>query len=222
MKLMKEVLLHTHLTHSNLVRMLGYCVRSEETNAMSLKEHGVVGVYEYAPQASSSRLRLLSLPDRLLSAWELLDLLAYLEHSSLGSVLLADLKRTHLLFRPPRSVVITDLDDANAVEPTCSDAMPRCAWNVPCVDGKCIGSNAKHNLKQMHELVLSRLLSCSHDVMQDKTLGLHKGIRIEVDVVESVRMLCSRLQAADISAQNAATLLLDIIHKLRINYRRQS
>jgi len=42
MKLMKEILLLKQLRHRGLLPLLGYCVRSEETESTSLQDHGVL------------------------------------------------------------------------------------------------------------------------------------------------------------------------------------
>lgn len=44
MKLMKEILILNQLEHPNLLRLLGYCVRSEETDSTSLQDHGVIAL----------------------------------------------------------------------------------------------------------------------------------------------------------------------------------
>ncbi|ELU01681.1 hypothetical protein CAPTEDRAFT_214880 [Capitella teleta] len=158
MKLLKEIMLHLELRHANLVQLLGFCVRSEETEALSLSEHGIIGVYEYAVPLTN--VESWSLSTRLTSAWELLDLLSYLEQSPLGSLLVADLKRSHLLLRPPHSIVITDLDDVTSVEPKCS-SNGSCDHHVECRNGRCSGYNARHNLLRFHSVLLSDMLHCN-------------------------------------------------------------
>lgn len=45
-RLMKEILLSEQLQHRNLVTLLGYCLRSEESDSTDISEHGVISVYE--------------------------------------------------------------------------------------------------------------------------------------------------------------------------------
>lgn len=45
-RLMKEILLSMQLHHRNLVTLLGFCVRSEESDSTDISEHGVISVYE--------------------------------------------------------------------------------------------------------------------------------------------------------------------------------
>ena len=46
MKLMKEILLLEQLDHPGFVPLLGYCVRSEESDTRDLSERGVISVFE--------------------------------------------------------------------------------------------------------------------------------------------------------------------------------
>ncbi|ELT87667.1 hypothetical protein CAPTEDRAFT_200941 [Capitella teleta] len=213
MKLMKEILLLIQLNHRNLLQLLGYCVRSEEITSLSTKDHGVLGVYEFAKTATSSIVQTWSLTDRLKSAWELLDLLSYLEHSPLGSLLLADLKRSHLLLRPPHSIVITDLDDVSAIEPECSNS--QCIHPTSCVDGRCVGSNARHNMVRLYDLIISQLLSCSTGIERDKSLSLQqKNKATVVGVTMETSRLCRQIHDTEISAAGAASDLENIMTKL--------
>ncbi len=104
MKLQKELLLLHQLRHPNLVPLLGYCARSEQTvsvqlcplvfarsvplshfrflshfrlvqESTSLQDHGVVGVYEYALPFYPSTLAAWPAHLRLKTALELADLL---------------------------------------------------------------------------------------------------------------------------------------------------
>lgn len=231
MKLMKEILLLHQLNHPNLIKLLGYCVRSEETEQLSLKEHGVIAIYEYAKPAAASEVYAWSLETRLKSALELADLLAYLEHSPLGSLILGDLKRSHLLLRPPYAIVINDLDDAHAQEPECLGDQPKidarykipgapaversCLYDLPCIKGRCIGHNAKHNLAKMHSLILSKLLSCRTGIGRDPNLSLEQKIKAERAVIISeVANLCKRLQMNKLSALQLHAYLKGVISRL--------
>jgi len=119
MKLMKEILLLEQISHPNLVQMLGYCVRSEETEATSLAEHGVVAVYEYAESFYVATLSDWTTRLRLETALSLADLLDYLEHSPLGSLRISDFKAAHFLMTSSKEIKLTDLDDVNSLEPIC-------------------------------------------------------------------------------------------------------
>jgi protein kinase domain-containing protein len=46
LKLMKEILLAEQLQHNNIASLLGYCVRSEESESTDIAEHGVVSLFE--------------------------------------------------------------------------------------------------------------------------------------------------------------------------------
>jgi hypothetical protein len=174
MKLMKEILLLHQLDHANLLRLLGYCVRSEETDSTSLHDHGVLAVYEYALRFYLSTLKEWPLRLRLKTALELADLLDYFENSPLGSLRIADFKDAHFLLVNDR-IKLTDLDDVTSAEPTCTEPGPlgedpvvlggreplfrdTCRYGLACVGGICSGYNAKFNLDRMNQMFFQTLL----------------------------------------------------------------
>ena len=98
MKLMKEILLVSQLDHPGIIKLLGYCLRSEETvQTPHLDEHGIIAVYEKVKQIKSAHIKKLSVQSALTISLQLLDLLDYLEHSPLGSLAIMDLKYTNLM-----------------------------------------------------------------------------------------------------------------------------
>ncbi len=168
MKLMKEILLLHQLEHPNLLKLLGYCVRSEETESTSLQEHGIVAVYEYGLRFYVSSLRDWPWKLRLRTALELADLLDYLQHSSLGSMRISDFKDAHFLLKDGK-IKLTDLDDVTSLEPSCRPPMlgmeqdssrpvRMCAYDLKCIGGICPGYNAKKNLDNFSQLFFKNLL----------------------------------------------------------------
>ena len=118
MKLMKEILLLHQLRHPNMLKLLGYCARSEETESTSLQDHGVIAVYEYALPFYPSTLSTWPWYLRVKTAFELTDLLHYLQHSPLGSLRISDFKEIHFLLKDGK-IKLTDLDDVTSLEPKC-------------------------------------------------------------------------------------------------------
>lgn len=165
MKLMKEILLLEQLKHPNLIKMLGYCVRSEETESTSLKEHGVLAIHEYALRFYISTLLNWPFQMRAKTAIELADLLDYLEHSPLGSLRISDFKDAHFLMKDGR-IKLTDMDDVTSVEPSCdtptghgqSNQGRGCSYKLQCIGGICPGENAKKNMENMHKLFFKEIL----------------------------------------------------------------
>lgn len=180
MKLMKEILLLNQLEHPNLLRLLGYCVRSEETESTSLLEHGVVAVYEYGQRFYTFSLSRWPFDVRLGTALELASLLDYLDRSPLGSMRISDFKEAHFLLTADRRIKLTDLDDMNSLEPECrgggggenyySSSIPpqqgtgdaaaatSCGYGLRCLGGQCLGYNAKYNMDRMNRLFFRNLL----------------------------------------------------------------
>ena len=172
MKLMKEILLLEQMDHPGFIKLLGYCVRSEESDSTDLSEHGVTAVYEYGKRLNVESLQFHTFDTRLRYAIDLTDLLSYLDNSPLGSLRVRDFKETHFLL-VSNSIKMIDLDDVDNLEPSCdiyydtqgivynNESKARtttCEFNLPCYMGLCIGFNAKNYLKMMNRLFLSRLL----------------------------------------------------------------
>lgn len=123
MKLMKEILLLNQLRHRGLMPLLGYCVRSEETESTSLQDHGVLAVYEYGTHFYATSMRDWPIHRRLDTAIQLADLADYLQSSPLGSLRVADFKQTHfLLLDRGRRIAMTDLDDVTNAELSCGSS----------------------------------------------------------------------------------------------------
>ena len=154
MKLMKEILLLQQVDHPNFMQMLGFCVRSEETETTDLSEHGVVAVFEYGTRFFTSTLQTWTWEARIKAAIDLADFLDYLERSPIGSLKIADFKEAHFLLAG-NTIKMTDLDDVDNIEPTCKASASSgkdltrgyCQYGLRCVAALCIGHNAKQNLK---------------------------------------------------------------------------
>lgn len=171
MKLMKEILLLEQLNHPGFVKLLGYCVRNEESETTDLTERGVVSVFELGERVVFYSLQTLTWQQRLKHAMELADFLAYLEHSPLGSLRIRDFKEDHFLL-VNGALKMIDLDDVDNLEPSCNvyvsaDTQAElakrgktngCEFDLTCQKGMCIGFNAKQNLKFMNKLFFKHLL----------------------------------------------------------------
>ena len=176
MKLMKEVLLLQQLHHPNLLKLTGYCVRSEETDSTSLQDHGIVATYEYGLQFYMSSLKEWPWRLRLRTAIELAELLDYFANSPLGSLSISDFKDTHFLLVNGR-VKLIDLDDVTSLEPTCKPSRGTseiCGYNTQCVGGICVGYNARRNMDNFSKMFFSNLLF-SDDAKNEEQLSRIRG-----------------------------------------------
>ena len=196
MQLMKEILILQQLNHPNLLRMLGYCVRSEETDSMALKVHGVVAVHEYGLPFHLSTLQTWPLHMRISTAHDLADLLEYFEMSPLGSLRIPDLKESHFLLCEGRLKLI-DVDDVTSAEPNCQGrARRKCPYGVMCVDGTCTGHNARFNMDRMNRVMLNELLS---------------GETVNSTMNEHIQHIRQQLDRVAINATHLKAVLLSLL-----------
>ncbi|CAI9737121.1 extracellular tyrosine-protein kinase PKDCC-like [Octopus vulgaris] len=177
MKLMKEILLLEQLSHPNLIKLLGFCVRSEETDTTDLSEHGIIAVHEFGEHFMIDNLRILPWQTRLKHARQLVSLLQYLENSPIGSLRISDFKETHFLLVNNDRIKMIDMDDIHNIEPKCSSynrptvgmiakdmqaqlgrVENECEYSLPCRMALCLGFNAKFNLDRANALFFKRLL----------------------------------------------------------------
>ncbi len=158
--LMTEILLLQELKHRNILKLLGFCIRGNKFGTGSLMEEGALAVYEHGEEVSKniSFLTHLPLPQRLDIALAVMDLFIYLERSPLGSMGMRDLALRHFLWHDNTLKLIDP--DGDWEEPPCQGRdNSRCRFNLRCVDGRCVGSNAKANLQRVNKFLLSVLLT---------------------------------------------------------------
>ena len=72
-RLMKEVLMLSQLDHPGIVRLLGYCARSEEVTSQDMSEHGMIAVYELGQVLNDSVIMSWPLQERLSKSLELME-----------------------------------------------------------------------------------------------------------------------------------------------------
>uniref|UniRef100_A0A8C9EU59 Extracellular tyrosine-protein kinase PKDCC n=1 Tax=Pavo cristatus TaxID=9049 RepID=A0A8C9EU59_PAVCR len=158
-KLLKEVTLLRRLRHPGIVQLHGQCYDSGgETEA------GVTAVLELG--APLEMIQLLQTPweERFKICLGLVELLFYLAHSPLGSIVLLD-------FQPRQFVMVdgnlkvTDMDDASTEELSCEEDndctldFPTKSFPLRCSSaGKCEGINEKRNLFNAYRYFFTYLL----------------------------------------------------------------
>ena len=155
---MKEILFLQELKHRNILKLLGFCFRGEKFGSETLKDEGLIAVYEYGEEVhrNISFFKHLPLPQRLDIALAIIDLFIYLENSPLGSMGMIDIALRHFLWNN-NTLKLIDLD-GNWQEPSCqNNDNATCEFNLTCVDGRCVGYNAKSNLLKVKRLLLERL-----------------------------------------------------------------
>ena len=177
--LLKEILLLQELKHCNILKLLGFCIRGNEFATESLKDEGALAVYEYGEEVHRNISFFTHLPllQRLDIALAITDLFIYLENSPLGSMGMLDINFRHFLWSN-NTLKMIDLN-GNWQEPSCQNKNnATCELNVTCVDGRCLGHNAKHNLLRIKNLLLMRLLMDTDILeLERNATGQDKGRR---------------------------------------------
>ena len=204
---MSEILLLQQLKHPNIIKLLGFCMRSNRHGTESLTDEGLVAVVEYGEGVDQDFLGHLPLSQRLDVALDIIDLLMYLENSPLGSLRLRDIQLRHFLFHE-NTLKLIDVD-GNSEEPGCGDDATEyskrrnetvtgetrgnntCQFGR-CVGHRCVGYNAKVNLLTVIDVLFLHLVT-------------------DVDIAK-LKPETSRLEAPQHRAARALEKLIGLLH----------
>ena len=108
-----EILLNIQLEHPGLVRLLGYCVRDvlHPPTEDIVAQRGVISVFEVGQKYDPNNFKTLS--ERLRVAYQLADLLDYLDHSPVGSLFMSDLEHVNFVMIDGQ-IKLSDIDRMNS------------------------------------------------------------------------------------------------------------
>lgn len=183
MKQMKDILLTQQMSHPNLIKLYGYCLRSDETNDKSIYSHGLIAFNEYAREIfgrtairSSSLIKEWTVEKRIRSVLGLADLMVYLQHSPLGYLGVPDLKPQHLMLVGD-SIKMTDFDDSTTAPRRCSGRTCTDISNfftLPCVDNVCIGFHEYTNNRRFGWSLFADIFPENVRHMLRRLSGLYK------------------------------------------------
>ncbi|XP_055943587.1 extracellular tyrosine-protein kinase PKDCC-like [Argiope bruennichi] len=148
-KLLKEIAILKNIEHSNIVKILGYCIPADPD--ISDPRHTVAIFEEYGEPIDVIKLLQLSWEDRLRISLGLSRLLKHLS-SFKEPIALNDFRRQQFIVIDGEPKLI-DVDDIGLQEQRCHDK-PCClippssniSICVPCVDQVCHGFNEKVNI----------------------------------------------------------------------------
>ena len=149
-KLMKEILLCQQLHHPGIVKLLGFCVRSENNEATSLDVHGAISVYEHGIRFQTKRGW--SAVDVARLVKQLLEIIEYMDQSPIGSLRIGDVKPEQFIIVHGQ-IKLADLDDVTSSEPSCGET-DQCDYGISCEDNMCVGYNVRYNMHYIYRKVI--------------------------------------------------------------------
>lgn len=162
MKLMKDILFSQSLSHPNLLRLLGYCIRSEEMGTKSLERHGLIAVFEFGYDLNPVAMDSWTVEERIDSTLQLVDLVQYFESSPAGEIRLDDLKPKHVLLVEGR-IKMYDLDDVTVQKQKCAGEWSEyCNYGVPCKKGVCQHYTPIVNVHRLALVLSDTILPLKH------------------------------------------------------------
>lgn len=173
-KLVKEIGLLLQLKHHSIIKMRGFCIRSEAMTG-KLADHGVVSVTELGNKVTPYRLKEMSWQSRLQAAVDIASLMDYLHRSPLGSLRIADFKQSQFIFVDGR-IKLADLDDLTIEERPCRTDRDCYILDEPakirCTKGVCSGINTKANMLLATVELLQHLFTQPPSSVSDDTRRL--------------------------------------------------
>ncbi|KAL0267132.1 UNVERIFIED_CONTAM: hypothetical protein PYX00_009486 [Menopon gallinae] len=167
-KMYKEYILSRELSHSSIVKVLGWCVSND-----SMLENVAIVTELCSPLDTISLLQM-SFHKRLHIIFHIMELVNYLSSSSLGSVAINDFRSEQFVLcdGTPK---LTDLDDLSIEEPRCRKndqcslsaiskylKLPKNYVNdseVKCVNYVCAGYNEKQNVINVYRHFINLFLT---------------------------------------------------------------
>ena len=144
----KDLLMAQQLSHPNLLRLLGWCVRGEETVSTLLQEHGMAAILEYSQPLDRHLINSWTLGTRLQHTLEILDLLDYLDKSPVGSLMAPHLKLSNFQLVEGH-IKLTDMEYFKVATLKCTR---HCPYGLQCMHGVCDGYSNRRNMMQFKKV----------------------------------------------------------------------
>ncbi|XP_071789359.1 extracellular tyrosine-protein kinase PKDCC-like [Asterias amurensis] len=197
-QVLKEAMMLRQLQHPNIVRLLGLCVRSENSSPL-IHERGVTVVEELGTPVLLHVLGEMIFRSKVEVCLDLARLLHYLVDTPLGSVAITDWRDEQFVL-VAGEMKLADVDGLNSKEPPCDKDMKclindlpsglKCAQNMECP-----GTNAKTNLLHARTHFLQPLL----------------GSGIPIEFFKHTSNLLQDLDKANLDAEDLVERLEDLM-----------
>ena len=160
LRMLYTIFLNKQLRHPGISNLLGYCVRDVHHPPLpedAILKQGVIAVFESGDKFIMNNES--SLSERLQFAYQLADVLDYLANSPIGSVHVGDFMPNNLETINGQ-LKIPDLENSYVLEPKCvvANETVECPHRVECVDGTCVGHNAKRMMEKAEQRFFSKWL----------------------------------------------------------------
>ena len=148
-----EILLNEQLDHPAIIKPLGYCIRDVENPPEEEEpplDRGVITVYEFGEKVRPYKIS--NFTEKLQLSLQFTEMLDYFEHSPIGSLYINDLHHANIV-RINGQLKACDIEESWVSERRCGsgpDTKP-CSFGVKCIDGECLGMNARHMMNRTND-----------------------------------------------------------------------
>jgi len=197
-KLLKEALLFSQLKHKNIIKVYGVCPWT--ANDVEGTESVLTVITELGTPLDIIRMLQIPWDQRLKISIDLVDLLIYLDDTSIGSLLIKDFRIEQLVLKDG-TLKLTDLDDLDGRKKTCRteyDCLiggPTVNTTVPCKYQRCQGYSKTLNLYNFYKVFLDYSLYFDNPVW----------------ISEDLKAIAKRVAAFRISVQDLQTELNRVV-----------
>ena len=136
-----DIALQQQLNHPSIVKMLGYCIRDASVTKSGdpIPKRGMISVFEFGEKFNASSVR--SFNEMLQLSLDLLDMMDFFVNSPIGPIYIYDFGDSNLMVVDGH-LKASDIESGWSIDMRCWESSD-CDYNLECVEGECIGNNAR-------------------------------------------------------------------------------